>query len=100
EDSNLRHPAPKKCNFAFRGQGTASNRSCAIACPTSAMFSLITNIPRGTTATSGPTRSLRMRTKHSPRPAGRTITLVAKRLREHLFGVGNTIDPADGYRAF
>ncbi len=25
---------------------------------------------------------------------------VAKRLREHVFSVGNTVDPADGYRAF
>jgi peptidyl-dipeptidase Dcp len=25
---------------------------------------------------------------------------VAKRLRESVFSVGNTIDPADGYRAF
>jgi peptidyl-dipeptidase Dcp len=25
---------------------------------------------------------------------------VAKRLRENVFSVGNTIDPADGYRAF
>jgi peptidyl-dipeptidase Dcp len=25
---------------------------------------------------------------------------VAKRLRDHVFSVGNTIDPADGYRAF
>jgi len=26
--------------------------------------------------------------------------VVAKRLRDHVFSVGNTIDPADGYRAF
>jgi len=26
--------------------------------------------------------------------------LVAKKLRDHIFSVGNTIDPADGYRAF
>ena len=25
---------------------------------------------------------------------------IAKRLRDHIFSVGNTIDPADGYRAF
>lgn len=25
---------------------------------------------------------------------------VAQRLRQHVFSVGNTIDPADGYRAF
>jgi peptidyl-dipeptidase Dcp len=25
---------------------------------------------------------------------------VAKRLRDHIFSVGNTVDPADGYRAF
>jgi len=25
---------------------------------------------------------------------------VAKRLRDHVFSVGNTIDPAEGYRAF
>jgi peptidyl-dipeptidase Dcp len=25
---------------------------------------------------------------------------VAKRLRDHVFTVGNTVDPADGYRAF
>ena len=25
---------------------------------------------------------------------------VAKRLVEHVFSVGNTVDPADGYRAF
>jgi len=25
---------------------------------------------------------------------------VAKRLRDHVFSVGNTVDPADGYRAF
>jgi len=25
---------------------------------------------------------------------------VAKRLREHVFTVGNTVDPADAYRAF
>ena len=27
-------------------------------------------------------------------------TAVAKRLRENVFSVGNTVDPADGYRAF
>ncbi len=27
-------------------------------------------------------------------------TAVAKRLRDHVFAVGNTVDPADGYRAF
>jgi peptidyl-dipeptidase Dcp len=27
-------------------------------------------------------------------------TAVAQRLRDHVFAVGNTIDPADGYRAF
>jgi peptidyl-dipeptidase Dcp len=25
---------------------------------------------------------------------------VAARLRQHIFSVGNTIDPAEGYRAF
>jgi len=25
---------------------------------------------------------------------------MAKRLRDHVFSVGNTVDPADGYRAF
>ena len=25
---------------------------------------------------------------------------VAERLRKHVFSVGNTVDPADGYRAF
>jgi peptidyl-dipeptidase Dcp len=25
---------------------------------------------------------------------------VAQRLRDHVFSVGNTVDPADGYRAF
>jgi peptidyl-dipeptidase Dcp len=25
---------------------------------------------------------------------------VAKRLRQHVFSTGNTVDPADGYRAF
>lgn len=24
----------------------------------------------------------------------------AKKLRDHVFSIGNTIDPADGYRAF
>lgn len=32
--------------------------------------------------------------------AGAWDEAVAKRLRDHVFRVGNTIDPADGYRAF
>jgi len=33
-------------------------------------------------------------------PGGPWDKDVAKRLREHVFSVGNTVDPADGYRAF
>jgi peptidyl-dipeptidase Dcp len=33
-------------------------------------------------------------------PGGPWDKAVAKRLREHVFAVGNTVDPADGYRAF
>ena len=31
---------------------------------------------------------------------GRTISKVAERLRKYIFSVGNTIDPAEGYRSF
>ena len=32
--------------------------------------------------------------------AGVLAAQLAKRLRDHVFSVGNTVDPADGYRAF
>lgn len=32
--------------------------------------------------------------------AGPWDKAVAKKLRDHVFAVGNTIDPADGYKAF
>ena len=53
-----------------------------------------------TTATSGPTRSPPTPAEASRRRGGPYDKAVAKRLRDHVFSVGNTVDPADGYRAF
>ncbi|MGE5232960.1 MAG: M3 family peptidase, partial [Acidobacteriota bacterium] len=33
-------------------------------------------------------------------PGGAYDKTVAKALRDHVFAAGNTVDPADGYRAF
>ena len=74
--------------------------SCATARRSSATSSRATATRRATTATSGRTRSPPTPARPSRRRAGAYDKAVAKRLRDDIFSIGNTVDPAEAYKKF